>query len=52
MDVFGALLLMIVMYIVSPVAICLAALVALGGAERLLPGGTRDRSLRERGSRQ
>jgi hypothetical protein len=43
MDVFGALVLFIVLYIVLPLAVCIAALVLLGGAERLLPGGTRTR---------
>lgn len=45
MDIFGAVLLMLVMYIVAPVGICLAALIAFGGAERLLPGGARERAL-------
>ncbi len=48
MDIFGALVLIIVMYIVIPVGICLAAVVALGGAERLLPGSMRDRALARR----
>ena len=41
MDVLGALLLVIVMYIIIPVAVCVAALVLLGGAERLIPGGAK-----------
>ena len=48
MDVFGALVLIILMYIVLPVAVCAATLVALGGAERLLPSGMRDRALARR----
>ena len=48
MDVFGALVLIIVMYIVVPVAVCAATLIALGGAERLLPGAMRDRALARR----
>lgn len=48
MEIFGALVLMIVMYIVIPLGICFAALVLLGGAERLLPGGMRDRAVARR----
>ncbi|MFN8557196.1 MAG: hypothetical protein U0531_07550 [Dehalococcoidia bacterium] len=48
MHIFGALLLIVVMYLVVPIALCAAALVALGGAERLLPGGLRDRALAQR----
>jgi hypothetical protein len=44
-DVLGALLLMFVMYILIPLAVCVAAIVAMGGAERLLPGGTRPRTI-------
>lgn len=44
MDLIGALLLMFVMYILVPLAVVVATIVALGGAERLLPGGTRPRS--------
>ena len=48
MDVFGALVLIILMYIVVPVVICAVALYLLGGFERLLPGGMRDRALARR----
>jgi hypothetical protein len=44
-DVLGALLLMFVMYILIPLAVVIATVVALGGAERLLPGGTRTRTV-------
>jgi hypothetical protein len=50
-EVFGALLLVIVMYIVVPVSVCVAALVALGGAEGFLPGGMRDRAVARREQR-
>ena len=44
MDVLGALLMIVVFYFVIPIAICAATLVALGGAERFLPGGGRGRT--------
>jgi hypothetical protein len=44
MQVFGALVLLIVMYFVIPIAICVATLVALGGAENFLPAGMRERA--------
>jgi hypothetical protein len=50
MDVIGALLLMFVMYILIPLAVVVATIVALGGAERLLPGGTRPRAVAPRDS--
>jgi hypothetical protein len=50
-DIFGALVLFIVMYLVIPVAICAAALVVFGGAERFLPAGMRNRAVAGRESR-
>lgn len=48
MNVLGALLLIVVMYIVIPVGVCAAALVALGGAERFLPPAMRARATARR----
>jgi hypothetical protein len=48
MDLIGALLLMFVMYLLIPLAVVVATIVALGGAERLLPGGTRPRGVAQR----
>jgi hypothetical protein len=42
-DVLGALVLLIVMYIVIPVAICAAAIAVMGGLDRFLPGFMRGR---------
>ena len=46
MDIFGALVLFVVLFVVIPVAVCAAAMVLMGGAEQMLPGGTRARSAR------
>lgn len=47
-EILGALLLIVLMYLVIPIGVCVAALAALGGAERFLPGAMRDRALARR----
>lgn len=49
MEILGAIVLFLVMYIVVPVAICAATIAALGGGERFLPGSMRDRAVARRG---
>lgn len=44
MNIVGPLVLLIVMYIVVPIAICAATIAALGGTERFLPGGLQGRA--------
>lgn len=47
MDIVAALLLMIFLYVVIPVATCVIMIAILGGSERLLPGPMR-RSITQR----
>ncbi len=51
MDVFGAVVLIIVMYFVIPIGVCVAALIAMGGAERFLPPAMRARATARRTQR-
>lgn len=53
MDVFAAIVLMVVMFLVFPIVVIAATMAILGGSENMLPGPMRDRAAaRRNGARE
>lgn len=48
MDVFAAIVLMVVMFLVLPVVVIGGTMALLGGSENLMPGAMRDRAAARR----